>query len=591
MMIRMHTASLGPLLRGHGAPGDMKHVKSLSRAGRSISISSLSTEESAPRNSSHSISLSSYSLKPSNIRVDGVITRRAGVDYSSLETSNDRSNKTRSTTCLVKIGSSMSADNSEAFELAAVMKRFYKMHTVPKSKKADPCERIFDLTKFLDAQAILAEVLGRPLDKLMTTSAFVHLCKEQDQKLADIFSDWQRDQFESQGMDIEQMRETLQKVASKASDGMDEEQLKKADLQALYADSMSETAQGTAIKNHSQSCVFSPTIHTVYSNRGSRRMHVGTAPEFKKLMNHTKETPPCYTKSILDLARYLTKPTTSDEQKAWVIFCWICFHVDYDMDSSVIKSSHCDPDTVLQNRRAKCTGYSSMFTELARAAGVDAHTISGLARNSLEEIDDDYSPSGRSRSVSFSEGLCNRKQNERAHSWNAVRLHTGWLLVDCCRGAGFCSVGSFTRAFRQHWFGAPPSEFSFSHFPEESRWQLQIPVSYDTFMARPYVNADVFFGHGLFFENGNEDIDGILEVAGPDFTGCVKLGVPSDVKVTCLLGKGEMTCNMQQRSGSILTIQFSLNSFKAREVPLEIHVSRFSGRAFQHACSFIAKRR
>jgi len=81
---------------------------------------------------------------------------------------------------------------------------------------------------------------------------------------------------------------------------------------------------------------------------------------------HALNAPASVTKSIAALSSYLTKPFSTDEEKARTIFRWIADNISYDVEGyfSGSKSSSESGD-VLQSRSSVCAGYSSLFETLA----------------------------------------------------------------------------------------------------------------------------------------------------------------------------------------------------------------------------------
>lgn len=191
---------------------------------------------------------------------------------------------------------------------------------------------------------------------------------------------------------------------------------------------------------------------------------------------HALHAPPEASRSIPALAKYLTDPFSRDDEKARVIFRWVAENIDYDVkgffSGKIDRESSGD---ILKSRKAVCEGYSGLFEQLARAAGLEVVSISGYAKGY------GYSSGGKI-------------PDRTNHAWNAVKIGGAWKLLDCTWGAGH--VGDqreYVRKFTPHYFFTPPSEFIYDHFPEDPRWQLlEKPVTRDEFRSLVYLRPKYF---------------------------------------------------------------------------------------------------
>ena len=80
------------------------------------------------------------------------------------------------------------------------------------------------------------------------------------------------------------------------------------------------------------------------------------------------------------------------------------------------------------------------------------------------------------------------------HAWNAAKVDGNWRLFDTTWGAGAISpAGIFSFRFNEYYFDVPPEELIFTHYPNDSRWQLAgQSVSKEEFTDFPYVDAKLF---------------------------------------------------------------------------------------------------
>ena len=198
---------------------------------------------------------------------------------------------------------------------------------------------------------------------------------------------------------------------------------------------------------------------------------------------HALHAPLEVSRSIPALAKYLTNPFSRDDEKARAIFRWVTENIDYDVKGFFSgKIERESSGNVLKSRKAVCEGYSGLFEQLARAAGLEVVNISGYAKG-----------------YGYSSG--EKIPGRTNHAWNAVKIRGEWKLLDCTWGAGH--VGDqhdFVRKFTPHYFFTTPSEFIYDHFPEDPRWQLlEKPVTRDEFQSLVYLRPK-------YFEIGMHDI-------------------------------------------------------------------------------------
>ena len=216
---------------------------------------------------------------------------------------------------------------------------------------------------------------------------------------------------------------------------------------------------------------------------------------YEKIDLHALNAPSSAEATIESRAAYLIEPANNDREKARAIFRWIAENIDYNVDVFFGASSgSIRSEDVLKSRMSICYGYSDLFLSLAREAGLEAVRITGYGKGY------GYVPGWN-----FS-GPSN-------HAWNAVRINGSWYLIDCTWGAGYVSgEGKYVRQFDDHYFMTPPSQFIFSHFPEDARWQLlDMPLTEEEFENLVYLQAD-FFNLGLMLGERNGTINATSQV-------------------------------------------------------------------------------
>ena len=201
---------------------------------------------------------------------------------------------------------------------------------------------------------------------------------------------------------------------------------------------------------------------------------------YNTIDNHAINTPTLAEASVDSLAAYLVAPAKNEREKARSIFRWVTENIDYDV-LGFFTGSFDDTSSkdVLKSRKSVCDGYSDIFSSLARSAGLEVASIAGYGKGY------GYLPG---------ENLSGPSN----HAWNAVKINGSWYLVDCTWGAGYIDDSKkYVRKFDDHYFMTPPSEFSYDHFPDDTRWQLlEHPLSKSEFEKQAFLKPE-FFKYGL----------------------------------------------------------------------------------------------
>lgn len=176
------------------------------------------------------------------------------------------------------------------------------------------------------------------------------------------------------------------------------------------------------------------------------------------------------------LASALTLDLNTQRQKANAIYNWVTRNIAYDPDG-MWRMSSSDEDIVVKTLRtgkAVCSGYAALFSELCKAAGMQAVTIDGYAKDWMTDNgDEQYIP---------------------RHEWSAVKIDGKWELVDATWGAGGLYQSTsllrkilnaitfqkkltgdqlkFKFKYDPKYFAPDPEEFRLKHLPADPLWQL-----------------------------------------------------------------------------------------------------------------------
>jgi hypothetical protein len=173
---------------------------------------------------------------------------------------------------------------------------------------------------------------------------------------------------------------------------------------------------------------------------------------------------------------------TLPEEKIRAVFTWIATHLEYDCgteDRPAQKGSSLDQ--VLKSGRSQCAGYSSLLQYCLRSLGFESTTIKGVAKTGRKDL---------------WWTIADLRTN---HSWNAVKLHNQWQLMDptWASGAADDNCETITREFSDFYFFPDPEKFALSHLPDDSSWQLTMqPMTREKFLSIP-VFHDPFYEHAV----------------------------------------------------------------------------------------------
>lgn len=224
---------------------------------------------------------------------------------------------------------------------------------------------------------------------------------------------------------------------------------------------------------------------------------------------HALAAPAEARRSVAGLAAFLTTPATNEREKARAIYRWITANVTYaPSDAFHVAAADPSPEAVLTRGTAVCSGYTDLFTTLARAAGLEAQSIEGYGKG-----------------YAFRAG--ERFSGPSNHAWNAVKIDGEWQLIDCTWGAGSVEDGVYVQRFNSFYFLTPPRAFVWLHFPLDPRWQLlEQPLTLAEFEALPLVR-DPFFAYSLELLSHTEAV--VVPTARRT---TIRIASPADVLVT-----------------------------------------------------------
>jgi transglutaminase/protease-like cytokinesis protein 3 len=118
------------------------------------------------------------------------------------------------------------------------------------------------------------------------------------------------------------------------------------------------------------------------------------------------------------LALKLTSHLNDDAEKVEAIHCWITHHIKYDVKKiGNYDYSRISTETILKKRKAICMGYTDLFNELCKHAGIISTEVPGYTKGLHTDLNDHFYID--------------------EHIWNAVYINNEWKYIDNTWDAGY----------------------------------------------------------------------------------------------------------------------------------------------------------
>lgn len=172
--------------------------------------------------------------------------------------------------------------------------------------------------------------------------------------------------------------------------------------------------------------------------------------------------------STAKLASAITKNAQSENAKVIAIYKWIASNISYDnelrLSSKLQKEIYTSEENVikkvLERKMALCGGFAFLFKSLCEDVGISAKVIHGFTKDYSGKI---------------------QKSKKPNHTWNAVKLNGKWQLLDITWAISYGSEDTPD----DFWFLTKPTDFIYSHYPEESKWTLvEKPIPFSEFQKQ-----------------------------------------------------------------------------------------------------------
>lgn len=200
-----------------------------------------------------------------------------------------------------------------------------------------------------------------------------------------------------------------------------------------------------------------------------------------------KTAPAKVSGEVQTLVNYLCDMMAADTVKANMVYNWITSNIEYDIKAAK------DPDRpapviadILKDKKATVEGYTLLFQEMCKAAGLDVVRVRGYGKDWIFDNGDKLYMSN--------------------HEWCAIMIGRRWELVDPLMGAGVIThapgwfrsqlnrLGKdklqyykkevFEFTYNPEYFLMNPLDFRYSHLPADPLWQLcKTPMPLNVFEA------------------------------------------------------------------------------------------------------------
>lgn len=195
----------------------------------------------------------------------------------------------------------------------------------------------------------------------------------------------------------------------------------------------------------------------------------------KELMDNVFISPEKY---LPDVVIKLTTGISDQFSKTKVLHDWICDNIAYDTNMVFVirRITNQDYISVLKKKKAVCSGYTNLFNQMCKLAGIESIGINGYSKGF---------------------GYTGTLGSNTDHDWNAVKINNKWYLIDVTWDAGHVDYKTFIKNYSTDYLFLDSRPFLYSHLPAENKFQFYAPIITKTqFVEEPYI-AGVFFKYGL----------------------------------------------------------------------------------------------
>lgn len=169
-----------------------------------------------------------------------------------------------------------------------------------------------------------------------------------------------------------------------------------------------------------------------------------------------------------EIALYLTKDLTKEDEKVRAIYIWITHNIQYDMaqiSNPIPYSEEVNiAEEALKNKKGVCEHYAQLFHKMCSAIKITSYVVPGYTRQSESD-----------------------KIDPLNHAWNGVVVNNSYFLVDPTWDAGYFDKGGYKHEFQDDFFLMEPGKFLRTHIPFDPIWQfLTNPITHVEFKVKDF---------------------------------------------------------------------------------------------------------
>jgi transglutaminase-like putative cysteine protease len=234
----------------------------------------------------------------------------------------------------------------------------------------------------------------------------------------------------------------------------------------------------------------------------------------------------------------LTAGISDQFLKAKTLHDWICDNIAYDTGmyfSGRVTAQ--DYISVLKKKLAVCSGYSNLFNQMCKLAGIESIGINGYSKGF---------------------GYTGKIGNNTNHAWNAVNISNKWYLIDVTWDAGSLDQKTYIKEYSTEWLFLDSRPFLYSHLPEEDAYQYYAPaLTADDFMREPYV-AGIFFQYGLSLKTNKPEYNNVIDGTFTFDIGLSNTNTNVLSELRTLSQQGINAASWVERKGNIVTVEFDV---------------------------------
>lgn len=192
-----------------------------------------------------------------------------------------------------------------------------------------------------------------------------------------------------------------------------------------------------------------------------------------------------------------SKMNLNEAESAYFIFKWVTKNIQYDCYNTMLNPYGVQrtAEGTYMYGRAAGEGFSALYAKFADALGIPVNTTSGYIKT--EDLNN-----------------IGVEPTNPGHYWNYVKINSKGYLLDTAWASGYCNQYTFVPNYKEYYFCPNPQHLIYSHYPQNSDFQLlNKTITLKEFALMPYL-SDIFFGHGFKSISPNEAIINAKEAVG-----------------------------------------------------------------------------